>query len=236
MSGNNKLQESSGPLVVGAMGVGTLLATLVAAVGGWIGYSALKINHQQPLRPATDAERRTFASPAGGMLSYYVDKRGSGRPLVLIHSVNAGASSYEMMPIFDHYRAYRPVYALDLPGFGFSERSRRTYSPRLYSDAISDFLQSQVKESADVAALSLGSEFAARAAKDRPDLFHSLALISPSGFSDSSAGRGSQAASRSDRFYRLFSVPLWSHAFYDLLVTPPALKYFLKQSFEGKVP
>ena len=112
MSGNKKLQETSDPLVIGAMGVGTLLATVLAAVGGWIGYSALRINHQQPLRPATDAERRTFNSPAAGTLSYYVDRRASGRPLVLIHSVNAGASSYEMMPIFEHYRNRRPVYAL----------------------------------------------------------------------------------------------------------------------------
>src|SRR5437870_2223308 len=155
MSGNKKLQETGDPLVVGAMGVGTLLATVLAAVGGWIGYSALRINHQQPLRPATNAERRTFSSKTSGVLSYYVDQEASGRPLVLLHSVNAGASSYEMMPIFERYRTRRPVYALDLPGFGFSDRSNRAYSPRLYTDAIIDFLQTQVGEPADVVALSI---------------------------------------------------------------------------------
>ncbi len=240
MSGNKKLQETGDPLVIGAMGVGALLATLVAAIGGWIGYSALRINHRRPLLPATKAERRTFVSPAAGMVSYYVDRTGSGRPLVLVHSINAGASAYEMMPIFEHYRGRRPVYALDLPGFGFSDRSDRVYSPRLYADAIVDFLQSQVRETggADVVALSLGSEFATRAAKERPDLFHSLALISPSGFSEPRSEGRSQRASRSGRssiFYSLFSFPVWSQAFYDLLVTPTSIKFFLKQSFEGPV-
>jgi pimeloyl-ACP methyl ester carboxylesterase len=233
--GNRKLQELNDPLVIGAMGTGALLAALVAAVGGWIGYSALRINHRAPLPPATNAERRTFISPAAGMVSYYVDRKAAGRPLVLIHSINAAASAYEMMPIFEHYRGKRPVYALDLPGFGFSDRSDRVYSPLLYADAIADFLRTQVREgSADVVALSLGSEFAARAAKGHPALFNSLTLISPSGFADQSAQKAPRRA-RSEFLYRLFSFPLWSQAFYDLLVTPPSINYFLKQSFEGTV-
>jgi pimeloyl-ACP methyl ester carboxylesterase len=237
--GNKKLQELNDPLVIGAMGTGALLAALAAAIGGWIGYSALRINHRAPLPPATNAERRTFISPAAGMVSYYVDRKPAGRPLVLIHSINAAASAYEMMPIFEHYRGKRPVYALDLPGFGFSDRSDRAYSPWLYADAIVDFLRTQVREgSADVVALSLGSEFAARAAKGHPELFNSLTLISPSGFTDRTAKKASQRASqqgKSDSLYRLFSFPLWSQAFYDLLVTPPSINYFLKQSFEGTV-
>src|SRR5947207_8832310 len=113
--GNRKIQETTDPLVVGALGVGALLAALGAAVGGWMSYSALRINHRHDMPPAIDAERRTFISPQAGMLSYYVDRKAVGRPLVLIHSINAAASAYEMKPIFDHYRGQRPVYALDLP-------------------------------------------------------------------------------------------------------------------------
>ncbi len=232
-----KLIESPDPLVVGAAGAGGLLVAMIAAVGGWIGYSALKVNHDHDLPPAIDAERRTFVSPRAGSLSYYADRTAKGTPLVLIHSINAAGSSYEMRPIFEQYRGKRPVYALDLPGFGFSDRSRRAYSPQMYAHAINDFISSQVTGGkADVVALSLGSEFAARAALEQPELFRSLTLISPSGFVERSKARGSQKASqsnRSNRLYRLFTFPLWSQAIYDFLATPRSIRYFLRQSFVG---
>lgn len=235
---NKRARRRANPLLSTAKGIGGLLAALATAIGGWIGYSALAINHDMDLAPALDAERQTFESASAGGLSYYADRGGAGRSLVLIHSINAGASAYEMRPIFEHYRGQRPVYALDLPGFGFSERSDRVYSPALYASAIHEFIETQVSDKADVIALSLGSEFVARAAYERPDLFHSLALISPSGLSERNAENRVQSAGRQgsgDRLLRIFSFPLWSQAFYDLLVSPPSLRYFLSRSFVGPV-
>jgi pimeloyl-ACP methyl ester carboxylesterase len=203
-----------------------LLAAIATAVSGWIGYSALIVNHQVPLPSALDAERKHFLSKTGGLVSYYADNHTSGRPLVLIHSINAAASAYEMRPLFNHYRETRPVYALDLPGFGFSERSDRPYSPALYAAALLDFLMTQVRRPADVVALSLSGEFAARAALEQPDAFNSLTLISPTGFSERQ-----QQIGMSDFFARLASAPLLAQAFYDLLVTRRSIHYFLQQSF-----
>lgn len=213
------------------MGKGfTVLAVPAAIFGGWIGWSRWLVDHQRVLPAAVDAERRTFSGKRTGMLSYYLDAGADGRPLVLIHSVNAAASSYEMRPIFNRERGYRPVYALDLPGFGFSERSDREYTPRLFTDAIIDLLEEiGVKDGADLVALSLGSEFAARAAVERPDLVSSIALISPSGFGSREIGDPNPTA------YKLLSAPLWSQAFYDLLVTGPSIKWFLQKSFVGPV-
>jgi pimeloyl-ACP methyl ester carboxylesterase len=234
MSRNRKIND---PLVLGAVAVSALLGSAAAAIGSWIGYSSLLVNHRKPLPAAIDAERRTFISAIGGALSYYVSQKQGTRPLVLIHSINAAGSAYEMRPLFNHYRQTRTVYALELPGFGFSDRSRRAYSPDLYVRAILDFIKNQVRSSTpvDLAALSLGCEFVASAALQEPDLFHALALISPSGFG---SGRGAQEAAQrgaSRLFYRLYSFPLWSQAFYDLLATPASIRYFLKQSFEGEV-
>lgn len=102
----------------------------------WITYSKLFIDHNLPLPDAIPATKARFNSEAAGSISYYHDKSGSGRPLLLIHSVNAAASAYEMRPLFEHYRGARPVYALDLPGYGFSERSARNYTPLLFEQAI----------------------------------------------------------------------------------------------------
>src|SRR5258707_11557150 len=119
---NKRLQETGDPLAIAAMSAGALVVTVLGAVGGWIGYSALRVNHRLPLPEAIAGQRHTFISPRAGMMSYYADRSGGGRPLVLIHSINAAASAYEMQPLFLHYRSKRSVYALDLPGFGFSDR------------------------------------------------------------------------------------------------------------------
>ena len=227
---------SARALFGGALGT---LAALGGVAVGWGAYSALAIDHRAPLDPAIPAERRQFRSDEAGRISYYVAREAAGRPLVLIHSVNAAASAYEMRPLFEAYRGQRPVYALDLPGFGFSERADRPYSPATYTAALVDLLRGEVREEGpvDIVALSLGCEFAAFAARALPERVGSLALISPSGLGYAggpfSEEERAERARKSERTLRGFSVPLWSQPFYDLLVSPPSIRYFLKQSFEG---
>lgn len=226
------------PLRAGAAGAGALVGGVLAAAGGWIGLSSLVIDHERPLPLAIDAPRRSLTSRAAGQLSYYVDDTAAGRPLLLVHSINAGASAYEMRPIFARYRGQRPIYALDLPGFGFSERSDRVYTSELYTEAILSLVRDGLggKDAVDVVALSLGCEFAARATLAEPALFRSLTFVSPSGFTARTAENGSQRAGRGekgDRLYGLFATPLWSQAFYDLLSTRASIVYFLKRSFMG---
>ncbi|MEP7292665.1 MAG: alpha/beta fold hydrolase [Chloroflexota bacterium] len=230
----------SSPLTALTKSAASLLA---GAMGSWIAYSALAIDHNLMLTPAIDAERERFAGTTTRLLSTYVSRHPrqpempAFAPLVLIHSINAAASAYEMGPIFQIYRGTRDVYALDLPGFGFSERANREYTPKVYQQAIIDLLE-RVGEKADVIALSLGCEFAASAALERPELFRSLTLLSPSGFTQRDKKRVSQAAQqsgKSDFFYKLFSFPLWGQAFYDLIATRKSIHYFLQQSFEGAV-
>jgi pimeloyl-ACP methyl ester carboxylesterase len=168
-----------------------------------------------------------------------VDRSAAGRPLLLIHSVNAAASAYEMRPIFERYRGQRPVAALDLPGYGFSARTDLARTPAAYAAAIVEVLVKLIGEPADVIALSLGGEFAARAALQRPDLFHSLTLISPTGFNASGTGRATQQAVEQDRTesaYRALANPLWGRALFDLIATRRSIEFFLKQSFVGSVP
>lgn len=216
-----------------------LLAALPFAVAGsWIAYSKLAIDHNVPLPDALPARRVVFAAKTAVNLNYYVDQQAKGRPLVLIHSVNAAASAYEMGPLFQYYRQQRPVYALDLPGFGFSDRPDRVYTPQYFAESILDFLETQVQEPADVVALSLGCEFTARAALAMPALFHSLTFISPSGFNRRNTGRATQQASmrdRSERLYNLLANPLWGSALFDLIATRRSIQFFLKQSFVGSI-
>jgi pimeloyl-ACP methyl ester carboxylesterase len=224
----SRTRRRIGPAILGAA-----VGAPVAAALGAIAYSALFIPHELPLPPALPGERREFEGRAG-RLSYYA--AGSGAPLLLIHSINAAASAYEMRPLFEHYRRTRRVYALDLPGFGFSDRSPRPYSPRLYADAILDLLDAIAYDAGpapvDAAALSLGSEFLARAASQHPGRFRTLALITPTGFGKDQSFYGAPGSTRgSQAVRRLFEFPLWSRPFFDLLNSRASQRYFLKQTF-----
>jgi alpha-beta hydrolase superfamily lysophospholipase len=99
--------------------------------------------HHPHLPPALPAERREITGQSG-RLSYYV--AGGGRPLLLVHSINAACSAYEVRPIFERMQAGRRVFAVDLPGFGFSDRSARRYEVPLFVAAINDMLDTIAAE------------------------------------------------------------------------------------------
>src|SRR5579871_6867062 len=88
-----------------------------------------------------------------GDISYEV--RGEGPPLVLIHGIGAGCSSYEWRHNFDALSEQFKVYAPDLPGFGKSARPNINYTDALMILALTDFLRDVVRQPASVIASSL---------------------------------------------------------------------------------
>ncbi|GGR80547.1 alpha/beta fold hydrolase [Deinococcus sedimenti] len=184
------------------------------------------------LRPALSGERRFLTLPGFGRVAYSADTRGEGRPLVLTVSVNAAASAYEMKPLWDAFAGTRPVYALEWPGFGSSDRPDVKYTPALMTAALTA-LVAELGRDVDVVALSLGSEFAARAALQEPRI-RSLALISPSGLGQPRGG--TQRATNEDGGQTLYSrLNTFSTPLYALLRTRISIEYFLSRSFRGPV-
>ena len=170
-----------------------------------------------------------------GRLAYYV--AGDGAPLLLLHSINAAGSAYEIKPIFEHFQQSRRVYAPDLPGFGYSDRSQRDYDVRLYVDAIRDMLDviaADIGESpVDALALSLASEFLARAASEIPERFRTLALVTPTGFRRGSQNlRAPEGTTREmSALKAIVNVPLWRGGLYRALVRPSVVRYFLRRTW-----
>jgi pimeloyl-ACP methyl ester carboxylesterase len=168
-----------------------------------------------------------------GCIGYYADVRGAGPAVVLIHSVNAAASAYEMRPLFDALRGKRRVYAMDLPGFGSSDRTDRHYTPDLYARAITRFvadIASPEGEPVDAVALSLSAEFLARAAMWSPARYRALTLLSPTGFADDQ--RAPRALGLRAGIARL---PMASDALFSLLRSERSIRYFLQKGFAGPV-
>lgn len=189
-------------------------------------------NLSATLRPAVPGERRALLLPGFGTVGVYADLRGTGRPLILTSSVNAAASAYEMKPLWEAYAGTRPVYALEWPGFGSSDRPDIRYTRELMTSAL-NALVAQIGTDVDVVSLSLGSEFAARAALSEPRI-RTLALLSPSGLGAPRAG--TQTASAEDggtRLYRTLSAV--GSPLYATLRLRPVIESFLDRSFRGPV-
>jgi pimeloyl-ACP methyl ester carboxylesterase len=234
---NNPQQHTEKPTrhsLAPVIGVTSVLALsgVALAIAAYVRQYVL---HDLPMTAALSGELYEYRSRAG-RLAYYVNgsyKRSGAMsighaqpPILFIHSVNAAASSYEQKPLYEHYARSRKVYSLELPGFGFSERGHRAYSPALYRDVINEFIEHELKGIAvDAVALSLGCEFLALAAIDKPEHFRTLTLLSPTGM-----GPGLKRSTGNDALLKFLLAPKWSRMLYDLITSRPSIRYFVSMT------
>ena len=218
------------------------LAAGLAALGSaaaFAGWSRLRVDRRMDLPPALPGRHERLDTARAGAVSLYASAEAEGAPLLLIHSINAAANAYEVRPLYLHYRTRRPVYALDLPGFGFSERSRRLYTPRLMVEAI-HAVAAEIRArhggvALDAMALSLSASYLARAAQERSGDYRSLGLVSPTGFDGRLSGDGPPDGHRGRDWLRnlLDAAPL-GRPLFDLLASRPSMRFFLQKTFGAK--
>ena len=178
----------------------------------------------------------TIPSKTGGLRAYVT---GHGRPLLLVHSVNAAASAAEVRPVFERMAPHRTVYAIDLPGYGASERTDRLYTARLMTDAILDlaaYIRTQHPGQAiDALAASLACEFLARAAAENPALFSTLSLVSPTGMSGLKLRQASPGSTYGQNWLlALLTGPGWGRALFKGLTRPGVIRYFLNKTWGSR--
>ena len=172
-----------------------------------------------------------------GRLALY--EAGSGTPVLLIHSINAAASAYEVRPLFERLSATHRVFAIDLPGYGNSQRGDRDYDIALFTAAIDDALDAIGKvcgdAPVDLLAVSLACEFAARAAARRPQRIRTLTLVTPTGLDRRSAALdGEPGQSREvPGVHRVLTWPFWSQALFDLVSSRASVRYFLRRTWDS---
>ncbi len=192
-----------------------------------------------PELPApVSGQRHEFQSPVG-RLTYYAASTGSevgDAPLLLIHSINAAGSAYEIRPIYEQYRGNRTVYALELPGFGHSERGKRVYTVRMMTDAIHAIVariqESHGRAPIDALAVSLSCEFLARAISEKPLAFRSAALVSPTGLSGKTRDGGDPNGTRAMPWlHAIFERPLWSQGLWNALASRRSIRFFLRKTW-----
>ena len=101
---------------------------------------------------------------------------GSGPPLVLVHGLGSSAAVefyYNLEPLAAHHR----VFAIDLPGFGRSDKPVLEYTIDLFVRAVSDLMATEGIERAAVMGVSMGGRVALGLALDSPEKVERLILV-----------------------------------------------------------
>lgn len=161
-------------------------------------------------QPAADSSAH-FVTVMGARM-YYID-RGTGPVVVLIHGLGDQASVWKgsIDPLAKTHR----VVALDLIGFGHSDKPPFDYRPETLVDFLDGFLRALQVERASLVGNSLGGQVAALYAIEHPSRVDRLVLVDAGGYGinpNTISPRMKQALRLSTRDdYRYFS----SFTFYD---------------------
>lgn len=181
------------------------------------------------------ARRRKTADPPaelfGGEVEFYGWRHGgiiyrlagleSTPPVVFVHAIMAGASSFMWRRNFAALAERFRVYAPDLLGFGFSDKPPTApYSADLYVELLSDFLRDVVRRPAHLVASSLSAAYAVRVADERPEFVLSLTLVSPLGIDAFHERPGMTGAA----FYGLLHSPVLGTSFYNVIASERSLR------------
>ena len=127
---------------------------------------------------------RSFQSSWGQMIYHEGGTPGTGPTLVFIHNVGVGASSYEWSKVYPAFAERHRILAVDLLGFGESERPKAKLTAADYAAALAEFVGTLCGEETPrpvVVARGLGAGFAALMAAQHPEVAGRLILWMPSG-------------------------------------------------------
>lgn len=147
---------------------------------------------------------------------------GQGPPLLLIHNPGGSLDEWEAMlqPLSMHYK----VYALDLIGFGYSDKPNLNYSAYLYVTLLNDFIRDIIGRKTNVAASGLAGAIAVTAYSFEPDRFNKMLLVSPTGL-----GSCTHIAQKEDLWRKwLFESPLVGTSLFNILFSRLGLRWFLR--------
>ncbi len=109
---------------------------------------------------------------------HYV-KKGSGKPLLLVHDLTIGSSSYEFHKIINQLSKQYEIYAIDLLGYGLSDKPNMTYTSFLYVQLLTDFIKTVIGKKTDIIATGDTSSIAIVTCHNNPEVFNKLVFINP---------------------------------------------------------
>lgn len=154
-----------------------ILAALMVAFGIFWFSRPADVSFDEVKQTVPFSEYSKFAE-IGGVKIHYQEK-GAGEPLVLIHGYTS--STYAWKDLFEPLSENFRVIAIDLKGFGFSEKPDGDYSRRAQGEIVFGLLEHLKVEKAWLAGNSMGGETALNVALNHPEKVTGLILIDSAG-------------------------------------------------------
>jgi pimeloyl-ACP methyl ester carboxylesterase len=143
-------------------------------------------------------------------------------PIVLFHYIYGGVSHRdyrELLPLLD--QAGAPVYIVDLPGVGQSDKPKTRYTLDTLDRFINQFLVQVVGRPAHVVAAGTTTLSALSVAAQHPDLVKSLVLISPTGVKQAASPPSPERTAAYDQLFQTDDAATWVN-----LLTPEVIRSF----------
>jgi pimeloyl-ACP methyl ester carboxylesterase len=138
------------------------------------------------ISPAIFATR--VAETSRGEMIYHTS--GTGEPLVFLHGIYLGASSYEWSKVYPHFTMGHEVLAPDLIGFGESERPGDPMDAVDYAEAIAEFLlETCGGRKPIIVASGVTAGIALLMASRHPERIERLIVLLPTGLKESGKWR-----------------------------------------------
>jgi len=138
--------------------------------------------------------------------------------LVLLHGINAAASSGEFRAVFEELAETYHVIAPDLPGFGRSDRPPLRYSATLYEQFVADFLADFEQPAIIASSLTAGYTLSALTDDATEIDPRDLILLCPTAIA------GPEPPKQWLR--ELIRLPLVGEGLFNLIASQPSIRYF----------
>lgn len=175
-----------------------------------------------PLPHVLAGQQRIFRSSYGDII-YHIS--GRGEALLLVHGINLGASVFEWRNNFSALDRCACVYALDLIGFGMSEKRSMVYTAEIYMTVIREFIEAVIQEPVHILASGLSAAYCSGIAYEFPQLVRSLMLVTPSGI----GANAELPNENSFSMFKLFTNPVQGEALYHAFASRQSIQYFLTE-------
>lgn len=143
-------------------------------------------------------------------------KKGSGTPLLLLHDLTVGSSSYEYHKIINQLAKNHEVYAIDFLGYGLSDKPNMTFTNYLYVQLITDFIKCVIGKKTDIVACGDSFPLAVMTCHNDNEIVRNLVGINP------------------QSLYQLNQIPSKQTKVLKLLIDTPVLGTFVYNMLSSK--